>query len=539
MNAATSTGLLPGNSAFDSAPRFAAELSTGRKVLAFGTMCLGCFIAYVDIQIMIVSIQEIGGGLAASQVELSWVMTSYLIGEIIVIPLSAWLARVMSTGGLITVSAAGLTVASILCGMAWDIRSMIVFRAIQGFFAGSMIPVAQTAAVTLFRGKRSTGLAVSVVAAIAGLAPTLGPLLGGWIADGFSWRWLFYINVISGTLIMVSASLFVRIDKPNLTLLKGADYLGMVLMAISLGCLNYVLEEGYRWDWFSDDTIRMGALISALSGIGFLIRTLTYAQPIVDLRAFTNRNFSLGCLFSFVTGVGIFCLTCLTVLFLGRVRGFIAWQNGNTILWAGLFQVSAIPIYIMLSKHLDLRWLLMFGLACFGTSMWLFTPITNQWQWQEMLTPLAFRGVAVAFALASTTTLALGGLAPDRVPSASGLFALMRCLGGAIGIAGCGILLNDRTNLHFLRISEHLTSANNELINRLHGMTARYAQSMGDSVSGQAAALKNLWLLAYREAQVQAFADAYLAIAVCFAVSVIMVPFMRKVAPFRVPLPMR
>jgi MFS transporter, DHA2 family, multidrug resistance protein len=212
------------------------------------------------------------------------------------------------------------------------------------------------------------------------------------------------------------------------------------------------------------------------------------------------------------------------------------WQ---TILWAGLFQVSAIPIYIVLSKHLDLRWLLMFGLACFGISMWLFTPITNQWQWQEMLTPLAFRGVAVTFALASTTTLALGGLAPDRVPSASGLFALMRCLGGAIGIAGCGILLNDRTNLHFLRIAEHLTSANNELINRLHGMTARYAQSMGDSVSGQAAALKNLWLLAYREAQVQAFADAYLAIAVCFALSVMMVPFMHKVSPFRVRLPKR
>lgn len=150
-----------------------------------------------------------------------------------------------------------------------------------------------------------------------------------------------------------------------------------------------------------------------------------------------------------------------------------------------------------------------------------------------MLTPLVFRGVAVTFAVASTTTLALGGLAPDRLPSASGLFALMRSLGGAIGIAGCGILLNDRTNLHFLRIAEHLTSANTELINRLHGMTARYGQSTGDLVSGQAAALKNLWLLAYREAQVEAFADAYLAIAVCFALSVMMVPLMRKAAPSR------
>ena len=221
-----------------------------------------------------------------------------------------------------------------------------------------------------------------------------------------------------------------------------------------------------------------------------------------------------------MTGVGIFCLTCLTVLFLGRVRGFIAWQNSDTILWAGLFQLCAIPIYVISPSYVDLRWLLMFGLACFGIAMWLFTPIMNQWRWQEMLVPLAFRGVAVAFAIASTTTLALGGFAPDRLASASGLFALMRSLGGSIGIAGCGILLNSRTNLHFLRIAEHLTAANTELMNLLHGMTARYAQALGDTVGGQTAALKNLWLLAYREAQVEAFADAYLAIAVCFALSV-------------------
>ena len=162
-------------------PALRAELSTGRKVLAFGTMCLGCFMAYADIQILIVSIQEIGGGFAASQVELSWMMTSYLIGEIIVIPLSAWLSRVMSTRWLLTASAAGFTVASLLCSMAWDVRSMIVFRALQGFFGGSMIPATQTAAITLFRDKKSAVFAVSIVAAIAGLAPTLGPVLGGWI----------------------------------------------------------------------------------------------------------------------------------------------------------------------------------------------------------------------------------------------------------------------------------------------------------------------------------------------------------------------
>jgi DHA2 family multidrug resistance protein len=309
----------------------------------------------------------------------------------------------------------------------------------------------------------------------------------------------------------------------------------MILMALCLGCLDYVLEEGARWDWFGDDTIGICTAISALAGIGFIIRSLTYAYPVVDLGAFGNRNFCLGCMFSFVTGIGIFGMIYLTPLFLGRVRGFLAWQIGGAILSAGLFQLAAIPIYSVLASHIDLRWLLMFGLLSFGMSMWLFGPMMNQWGWEEMLWPLAFRGFATPLSMASTVTLAFGGLPPDRVKSASGLYTLMRSLGGAIGIAACGTVLNDRTNLHFLRIAEHLNAANAELNNWLHGMAARYAQAWGDSTAGQAAALKKLWLLAYREAQVQAFADAYLAIAVCFAVSVVMVPLMHRVTPPKVP----
>jgi MFS transporter, DHA2 family, multidrug resistance protein len=253
---------------------------------------------------------------------------------------------------------------------------------------------------------------------------------------------------------------------------------------------------------------------------------MTYARPVVDLPALAGRNFCLGCLFSFVTGIGIFGLIYLTPLFLGRVRGFLAWQIGGTILSAGLFQLAAIPIYTMLANRIDLRWLLMFGLFCFGMSMWLFAPLMNQWGWEEMLLPLAFRGLAAPFAMASTITLALGGLPPERVKSASGLYTLMRSLGGAIGIGACSTILNDRTNLHFLRIAEHLNAANAQLNNWLHGMAARYAQTWGDSTVGHAAALKKLWLLAYREAQVQALADVYLAIALCFALAAMLVPLM-------------
>ncbi|MBV8178374.1 MAG: DHA2 family efflux MFS transporter permease subunit, partial [Mycobacterium sp.] len=509
--------------------RSTARLSSGRKVLGFGLMCLGCFIAFLDIQIVSASSQQIGVGLSASQDELSWVQTSYLIAEIIVIPLSGWLSRVMSTRWLVAASAAGFTAASVLCASAWDLDSMIVFRALQGFFGGSMIPTAYTASVILFAGKQKA-VAASFVTAAAGLAPTVGPVMGGWITDSWSWQWLFYVNIVPGMLVASLVPILVRIDKPDLTLLKGADYLSIVLMAVSLGCLDYVLEEGARWDWFGDDTIRTCAWISGLTGIGFIIRCLTFACPVVDLRALASRNFALGCWFSFVTGVGQFSMIYLIPTFLASVRGFDPWQIGVAILSAGIFQLCTIPIYSVFANRVDLRWLLMFGLACYGISMWLFTSMMNQWGWREMLLPLAFRGLASPFSSPSTVTLTLGGLPPDRLKSASGLFSLMRSLGGALGIAACATILNDRTNLHFLRIAEHWTSANAQFMNLLHRIAARYTQVSGDSVSGQAAALKKLWLLAHREAQVQAFADAFLAIALCFAVCVPMVPLMRRLA---------
>ena len=501
--------------------------SSNHRAVAFALLCLGCFIAYLDIQIVSASIQEIGGGLSASQDELGWIQSSYLIAEIVVIPLSAWLSQVMSTRWLVAASAAGFTLASVLCSTAWDIRSMIVFRAFQGLCGGSLIPTAFTAAVILFEG-RQKAIAASLVSATAGLAPTLGPIVGGWLTETLSWHWLFYINIVPGTLVVLSVPILVRIDVPDPTQLRSADYLGIVLMAVCLGCLDYVLEEGARWDWFGDGTITICAEISALAGIGFVIRSLTHPHPVIDLRALMSRNFCLGCWFSFVTGIGIFGLIYLTPLFLGRVRGFIAWQIGGATLSGGLFQLAAIPVYTILAKRLDLRWLLALGLFSFGMSMWLFAPIMNQWGSDEMLWPLAFRGFATPFVMASTVTLALGGLPPERVKAASGLYSLMRSLGGAVGIAICGIILNDRTNLHFLRITERLNSANAELSNWLRLITARYAPTLGDAMA-QTAALKKLSLIAYREAQVQAFADAYLVIALCFAISILLVPFLHKV----------
>ena len=501
-----------------------APLVGARKIIAFAIMCLGMFIALVDIQIVSASLREIGGGLSAGSDETAWVQTAYLIAEIVVIPLSGWLSRVFSTRWLFSASAIGFTIASLLCGFAWDIHSMIAFRALQGFLGGSMIPMVFTMAFVFFDNKQRV-IAASSIGAIASLAPTLGPTLGGWITDHWSWQWLFFVNVVPGLIVAIGVYKMVTIDKPDLSLLRGADYLGIVLLAVFLGCLEYTLEEGPRWNWFSDATITATAWIAALGGVAFIWRTLTFSQPLMDLRALKDRNFALGSLFSFITGVGLFATIYLTPLFLGRVRGYSALQIGEAVFSTGVFQILTVPIYAWLARRFDLRWILMFGLALFALSMWEFAPITHDWGARELLFPQALRGAAQQLSVAPTVVLTLGSLPPLRLKLASGLFNTMRNLGGAIGIALCATILNDRTNLHFQRLADHLNYTNEAM----DGWIATTAMRLG-TMDAQAV-LRPLWQVTYREAQTLAYSDAFLVIMCGFVVATLLVPLMRKVAP--------
>jgi MFS transporter, DHA2 family, multidrug resistance protein len=363
----------------------------------------------------------------------------------------------------------------------------------------------------------------------------LGPVIGGWITDTLNWRWLFYINLVPGLLVAVSIPFLVKIDKPNFSLFKAADYPGIILMAIGLGCLQYVLEEGARWNWFDDATIRVCSILAMTAGILFVVRSLTFARPVVDLRALGNRNFLVGCILSFMTGVGIFAPIFLTPLFLGYVRGFSAWQIGVALSSTGAASLVGVPVYILLARKFDTRWVMMFGLTLFGLSMWSFSFITHDWGAAQLLVPQILRGFPQVFAVAPAVTLGLGSLPADRLKYASGLFNMMRNLGGAIGIAVCATLLNNRTNLHFLRLAERLNSTNAAVQGMLHQVGTKFAAANGgDLLHGQASALKQLWSLTYREARVQTFADAFLVVGACLAFATLLAPLLRKISA---PLP--
>jgi DHA2 family multidrug resistance protein len=300
-------------------------------------------------------------------------------------------------------------------------------------------------------------------------------------------------------------------------------------MAIGLGTLEYTLEEGTRWNWFSDSTITATAWIAGIALTLFVVRSLTYRHPVVDLRALGNRNFALGCLLSFVTGVGIFTTIYLTPLFLGYVRGFSAWQTGTAIFSTGVASLIGTPIYIVLARKFDTRWLMMFGMACFGFAMWTFSFITHEWSAAELLVPQLLRGFPQVFAVAPSVNLGLGSLPPERLKYASGLFNMMRNLGGAVGIAVSAAIINDQTNLHFQHIASHLNPANLPMARLVLGLTDRYAALPGGPAIAHQAALERLWHLAYREASTLAFADAFRAMMLAFILATFLVPFLRKV----------
>jgi DHA2 family multidrug resistance protein len=381
------------------------------RLLAFLVMVFGMFMAILDIQIVSASLTEIQAGLSASANEITWVQTAYLIAEVVMIPLSGYLSRALGTRILFGVSAAGFTAASLMCGLSSNINEMIFWRAVQGFIGGGMIPTVFATAYIIFpRSKMS--LVTPMIGLVATLAPTVGPTVGGYLTDALSWHWLFFINIIPGLLVTLAALTLIDFDQPDWSLFGNFDWLGLLSMAGFLGALEYVLEEGPRNDWFGDDSVLLMAWVSGLSALVFFARVLLAAQPIVDLRAFADRNFGLGSLFSFVLGIGLYGLTYLYPLYLAQVRGYNALMIGETLFVSGAAMFLTAPVAGRLSAKADPRLMLMLGFACFAMGTYWLTFLTKDWDFWELFWPQVLRGIGLMLAIIPINNIALGTLAP-------------------------------------------------------------------------------------------------------------------------------
>lgn len=506
----------------------AAAPIPARRLVAYLAMVLGLFMAVLDIQIVASSLSEIRAGLSASQDEISWIQTSYLIAEVVVIPLTGFLQRLLSTRILFVLAAGGFTLMSVACAMAWNIEAMMLFRALQGLFGGAMIPTVFTANYVMFPpGRQAMGTVMAGL--VATIAPTLGPTLGGWITDNVSWHWLFLINVGPGIVVCLAVWHLVDIDRPDLSLLARIDWTGIGLVALFLGTLEFVLEEGPSEDWFHSPLIVKLSLISLLSALAFFWHEWRTPHPVVDLRAFRDRNFTIGCLLSFIVGMGLFGSVYILPLFLASVRGYSAFDIGIVMMATGLFQFLSAPLAGALEKRLEPRLMAAIGFVLFGTGLWLNAFMTAQSSFAELFWPQAVRGIAIMFCFLPMTALALGRLPPHEIGNASGLYNLMRNLGGAIGLALLDTLFEHRFDHHYEMLRQHLDPARPGIVEQVEGLAATLSPRLGDGLQAELATLSLLKGLVVRESLVLAWNDLFLALSLVFALALLMLPFARKV----------
>ena len=485
---------------------------TPRRVAAFLVMVFGMFMAILDIQIVSASLPEIQAGLGASSDEISWVQTSYLIAEVVMIPLSGLLARMMSTRYLFALSAAGFTAASFLCATSGSISEMILWRGVQGFLGGGMIPSGFAAAFTIFPASKRN-IVSPMIGLIATLAPTVGPTVGGYLSHTFSWHWLFLVNVPAGILVSLGALALIDFDRPDWSLFDRFDWLGLGALACFLGGMEFVLEEGPGNDWFQDEAVAILFAVMVAGGILTFWRAVTRRDPVVDLSAFANTNFAVGSVFSFVMGIGLYGMTYIYPLYLSSVRGYDSLMTGQTVFVSGLAMFCTAPLAGMLASRVDLRAMLLVGFLGFGLSSWMLTGMTAEWDFQELLLPQILRGMSLIICMVPINNLALGTLPPDKMKGASGLYNLMRNLGGAVGLALINTLLSDRRALHTARLDEALTWSNPEALRQLDLMAATLSAQGLDGAQG---ALAQLAQRVAGQAVVMSFIDVFLLLTLLF-----------------------
>jgi DHA2 family multidrug resistance protein len=498
------------------------ETNWGALFLGFGGMVIGQFMAILDIQIVAASLPQIQAGISASADQVSWIQTAYLIPEVVMIPLSSYLSRLWGTRLVFMMSCGGFIIMSVVAGMATSIEFMIVARALQGFIGGAMVPTVFATAFSAFPPERRVTANV-ITGMIVTLAPTVGPTLGGHLTEWLSWHWLFFINVIPGLLSLALVWRYGNFDKGDRSLARGFDWFGLAMMATFLMSLQYVVEEGAKDSWFEDDGILWLTVVAVITGVTFVWRTLTYHKPLVQLRAFADRNFSLGILMTAVSGASLYGGTFLMPLYLGRIRQYSAAEVGTTMLVSGLTMFLTGPLMGRLVRLLDPRVTMVFGFLMISWGMYLGHGISGDWGFAEFAVLQAFRGCGVMIVMITSTQLTMSTLPPQMIKDASGLVNLARNTAGAIAMAVLSTTLTTRTAIHLDTLSANVTTASVQAQQMIAGLTARMA-AMGVS-DPAAAARKAFQYYLNREASILAFGDGFQVLALAGAIAAVLAVF--------------
>ena len=510
----------------EAGPLDAKTVSTRHWLALWGSM-LGAFMAVLDIQITNASLNDILGSLGATLTEGSWISTSYLVAEIIVIPLTGWLSEVFSPRRYLVVNAVLFLVFSVACAWAWDLTSMIVFRALQGFCGGVLIPMALNLVLKLLPPEKR-GFGFALFGMTATFAPAIGPTVGGWLTDNYGWPAIFYLNLVPGVLLIAAVFWGLEPQKAKLALLRRGDWWGVSTMAIGLGSLIIFLEEGNRNDWLNSQFICMMGLTAVVSLSACVVIELVRREPVIDLRLLADRNFGFGTLISTAFGVGMYGVMYLLPVYLAQVQGYNAQQIGTTVVWSGVPQLLMMPVAALLLRWFDARIILTLGLGLFSSSSLMNSTISNLTAHDQLILAQLVRAAGMPLVIVPLTSLTTGQIGPQQSGSASALYNMFRNLGGSIGIAMLATQLDLREKLHSVRLGEAINSFIPAASERLDALTRHFiARGVEVAAAGQKA-LGAVAGVVRREAYVMAYGDCFYLLGLLLLAMVLPVWLCRK-----------
>ena len=489
---------------------------------------LGAFMAVLNIQIVNASLADIQGAIGAGIDDGGWISTSYLIAEIVVIPLTGWLSQVFSLRIYLITNAVLFLVFSVACAFAANLGQMIVLRAIQGFTGGVLIPLAFTIVITLLpKAKQPIGLALFALSAT--FAPAIGPTIGGYLTENWGWQYIFYVNLVPGALMV--GMLWFSLDRQpmRLGLLAKGDWPGIVTMAIGLAALQTVLEEGNKDDWFGSPFIARLAIVAVVSLTLFVWIELTSSHPLLNLRLLVRRNFGFGTLANFLLGIALYGSVFIVPVYLARIQGYNAEQIGMVLAWTGLPQLLLIPLVPGLMQRFDIRLVIAVGFALFAASNFMNIHMSAAYASDQLFLPNIVRAIGQALILAPLSAIATSGIENENAGSASALFNMTRNLGGAVGIALLQTFLTKREQYHSNVLVQSVSVFEEATRVRVARLTAYF---LSHGISDQAlAAQKAIVAIALRvrqQAYVMAFNDTFFLLGASLTIALAAVLLLKK-----------
>ena len=501
------------------AQAIAPDHASARTWIAIYSAIVGVFMAVLDTQITNASLASILGSLSASQEEGSWVTTSYLAAEVVAIPLATFLLKVFGMRSFILGNSLLFLVFSTLCGYAWNLPSMIIFRTFQGLAGGALIPTAMTLLMTrLPPAQRPTAFAWLMLSST--LAPTLGPTLGGMLTDAYGWPSIFFINWLPGIIMYCGVAYGLDPDQKNLSLLARGDWASIIAMMVGLGALVVFLEQGDREDWFASNFIRWMAFIS-VGGIGAWIGILlSRKQPFINLRLFGRLNFGVSSVVGMVAGMGLYGSTFVLPLFLSRIAGYSPRQIGEVIMWMGLPQILMTPITAKLAYKVDNRILCSVGLGFFSLSCFLNSAMTPDTHGDQIILAQICRALGQPLVIITLSNFAVHRIALADLSSASSLYNMSRVLGGAVGTAILATVITQREHLHSLRIGEAVSMLSPMTSERLRQLSSYFGTMDGDASNAARRAVATVDALVRRDSYVMAYNDCFFLLGCALTLSI-------------------